>query len=386
AALDGRTQVTMGDISRAAKLALPHRFRRLPFEEMESKEKELETALNNLQENLVTAENQKRSIGKEAEVKDKGAQNTAQSFMGVAGKAPKMKISEIGEPINVSKILNIALNMRKATRGYGRRFTVPSSTVKGRYVKPCIPQEECYDIALDASLRAAALRRARNNYTYEPFLVTSEDIRVKLRKSKTSFLILLVVDSSGSMNVYDRIEAAKGAAYSILKESYPKRDYVGIIMLKSSHAEVLMPPTRHLILGKRYLKMLPSAGKTPLAAGLYKALKVVENEKIKMGLTVPIIVVISDGHANVPLNPNANVEKELRAISKLFFERGIHLVAIDTEKTLNRFAPSVGYMKMIAESAQGSYYNINEVTASVIENIIQSEKISITKTIEQLSK
>jgi magnesium chelatase subunit D len=386
AALDGRTEVTMEDITRAAKLALPHRFRRLPFEEIESKEQELDTALHNLQENLEPPEKQERETEKKSEAKERGTQSTSQDLVEVAGKAPKMKISEIGKPINVNKILNMTLNLRKSTRGYGKRFSVPSSTVKGRYIKPGIPQEECYDIAVDASLRAAALRLARNNGNHEPFEVSSEDLRVKLRKTKTSFLIILVVDSSGSMNVYDRIEAAKGAAYSILTESYPKRDYVGIIMLKSSHAEVIMPPTKHLILGKRYLKALPSTGKTPLAAGLYKALKVVENERTKTGLTMPIIVVISDGHANVPLSPKANIEKELEAISKLFFEKGIHLVAIDTERIPNRFAPNVGYMKMIAENAQGAYYNIDEVTANAIENIIQNEKINLTETIEQLSK
>nr|MDO8080202.1 magnesium chelatase subunit D family protein [Candidatus Freyarchaeota archaeon] len=386
AALDGRTEVTMEDITRAAKLALSHRLRRLPFEETVAKEQELETTLHNLQENLGPPERQERETEKEAETKKRGTQSTSQDLMEVAGKAPKSKISEIGGPINVNKILNMVLNLRKATRGYGKRFSVPSSTVKGRYVKPCVPQEECYDIAVDASLRAAALRLARNNCNHEPFVVSSEDLRVKLRKTKTSFLIILVVDSSGSMNVYDRIEAAKGAAYSILTESYPKRDYVGIIMLKSSHAEVLMPPTKHLILGKRYLKDLPSTGKTPLAAGLYKALKVIENERTKIGLTVPIIVVISDGHANVPLSPKANIEKEIRIISKLLFERGVHLVAIDTERISNRFAPDVGYMKMIAENAQGSYYNIDEVTASAIESIIQSEKVNITETIERLSK
>lgn len=385
AALEGRIEVTMEDITRAAKLALPHRFRRLPFEEIESKEQELEKALHNLPENLDPPEKQERETEKKAEAKERGTQSTSQDLVGVAGKAPKKKISEIGGPINVNKILNMALNVRKPTRGYGKRFSVPSSTVKGRYIKPGLPQEECCDIAVDASMRAAALRLARNSYNHEPFAVSSEDLRVKLRKTKSSSLIILVVDSSGSMNVYDRIEAAKGVAYSILTESYPKRDYVGIIMLKSSHAEVIMPPTKHLILGKRYLKALPSTGKTPLAAGLYKAL-IVENERTKIGLTMPIIVIISDGHANVPLSPKSNIEKELGAISKLFFEKGIHLVAIDTERIPNRFASNVGYMKMIAENAQGSYYNIDEVTASAIENIIQNEKVNLTKTIEQLSK
>ncbi|MEM2145318.1 MAG: ATP-binding protein, partial [Candidatus Jordarchaeaceae archaeon] len=213
AALDGRMEVTMEDITRAAKLALPHRFRRLPFEEIESKEQELETVLLNLQENQVSPEKRERNNEKDVEAKERNAQSISQE-LGVAGKAPKKKISEIGNPINVNKILNMALNLRKATRGYGKRFSVPSDTVRGRYVKPVVPQEEFCDIAVDASLRAAALRLSRNSDNHEPFTINSEDLRVKLRKTKTSFLIILVVDSSGSMNVYDRIEAAKGAAYS----------------------------------------------------------------------------------------------------------------------------------------------------------------------------
>ncbi len=384
AAFNGRTEVTMEDIKKAAKLALPHRFRRLPFEEIESKEQELEITLQNLQEKPSSTNKQETEKEKDAEAKEKGTQSISQDLMGVAGKAPKRKTGEIGSPINVNKILNMATNIRKAAKGYGKRFHVPSSTVKGRYVKPRIPQDKCYDIAVDASLRAAVLRLARNNGHHKPFEVNREDLRVKMRKTKTSFLIILVVDSSGSMNVYDRVEAAKGAAFSILTASYPKRDYVGIIMFKSSQAEVLMQPTKHLILGKRYLRDLPSTGKTPLAAGLYKALKVIENERIKIGLTVPIVVVVSDGHANVPLNPNASIEKELKAISKLFTERGVHLISIDTERVSNRFSPDVGYMKMIAENAQGAYYKIDEVTANSIENIIQNEKVNITETIKTL--
>jgi magnesium chelatase subunit D len=381
AAFNGRTEVTMEDITRAAKLALPHRLRRLPFEEIESKEQELEIALHNLQENRGSTEKQEREAEKEPKAEEKGTQSISQDLMGVAGKAPKNKTGEIGEPINVNKILNMTLNLRKATKGYGKRFSVPSSTVRGRYVKPYVPQDESYDIAVDATLRAAALR-LRNNGNNEPFAVNCEDLRVKIRKTRTSFLIILVVDSSGSMNVFDRIEAAKGAAFSILTESYPKRDYVGIIMFKSSHAEVLMPPTKHLILGKRYLKDLPSTGKTPLAAGLYKALRVIENERMKIGLTIPIVVLISDGHANVPLNPKSKIEKELGFLSKLFAERGVHLVAIDTERISNRlYSLDVGYMKMIAESAQGSYYKIDEVTANSIESIIQNEKVNISETI-----
>ncbi len=380
AAFEGRTEVTMEDITKAAKLALPHRLRRLPFEEIESKEKELEQALQNLQENSNPTSTQKKHTKKETETEERNAQSSFQDLAGVAGKAPKKKIGEIGKPIS-TKMLNMATHLRKSARDYGKRFPVTSDTSKGRYIKPRLSQNQLYDIAFDATLKAAALRLSQNSGGRESFRVDHQDLRFKRRKTKISFLIVLVVDSSSSMNIYERIEAAKGAAYSILTASYPKRDYVGIIILKSTQAEVLVPPTKHLILGKRYLRDLPSTGKTPLAAGLHKALKVIENQKLKIGSTLPIVVVISDGHANVPLSPGANIEKELRAISKLFYDKGIHLISIDTEKVPNIFTPSVGYMKMIAENAQGAYYKIEEVTANTIENIIQNEKENLADSI-----
>jgi magnesium chelatase subunit D len=385
AAFEGRTEVTMEDITKAAKLALPHRLRRLPFEEIESKEKELEQALQNLQENSNPPSTQKKQTKKETETEKRSTQSSIQDLVGVAGKAPKNKIGEIGRPINITKMLNIATHLRRAARGYGKRFPVTSETSKGRYIKPRLFQNQFHDVAFDATLKAAALRLSQNNNGgQESFQVDHQDLRFKMRKTKISFLIVLVVDSSSSMNIHERIEAAKGAAYSILTASYPKRDYVGIIILKSTQAEVLVPPTKHLILGKKYLRDLPSTGKTPLAAGLYKALRVIENQKLKIGSTVPIVVVISDGHANVPLSPGANIEKELKALSKLFYDKGIHLISIDTEKVPNIFAPSVGYMKMIAENAQGVYYKIEEVTANNIENIIQSEKENLADTISTI--
>ena len=60
----------------------------------------------------------------------------------------------------------------------------------------------------------------------------------------------------------------------------------------------------------------------------------------------------------------------------------MHLVALDTERVSSRFTPTVGYMRMIAENAQGAYYKIDEVTASTIENIIQTEKTCITETMK----
>nr|MDO8089790.1 ATP-binding protein [Candidatus Sigynarchaeota archaeon] len=132
AAFDGRTEVTLEDVRKAARLALPHRLRRLPFEEIFSKEQELETALQNLQQE--EPKQKKKEAEREEAEEGAGAQSTPQEIVGVAGKAPKKKTGEIGRPINANKILNMALNLRRAAKGYGKRFRVPSGTVKGRYV------------------------------------------------------------------------------------------------------------------------------------------------------------------------------------------------------------------------------------------------------------
>jgi magnesium chelatase subunit D len=48
------------------------------------------------------------------------------------------------------------------------------------------------------------------------------------------------------MAVY-RIRQAKGAALSLLKQSYIKRDRVAIVGFRGTSAEVLLPPSRSML-------------------------------------------------------------------------------------------------------------------------------------------
>ena len=93
------------------------------------------------------------------------------------------------EGFDIKKLLKI--KGKKKRKLYGKR--VDSTTQKGKYVKSKLPKDIKSDIAIDATLRAAAM-------SSEGIMkVKSEDIRHKVRKHGAKASIALVVDISGSM-------------------------------------------------------------------------------------------------------------------------------------------------------------------------------------------
>ncbi|MEM2465340.1 MAG: VWA domain-containing protein [Candidatus Bathyarchaeia archaeon] len=125
-------------------------------------------------------------------------------------------------------------------------------------VKRVIPRGEASDVAIDATIRAAAARAASHGEaTLE---ISDEDIREKVRRVRASSLVILVVDASGSMAARRRMEAAKGAALRILANSYTRRDKVAFIAFRGAAAEILLPPTSSVDLAQEALRELPTGG------------------------------------------------------------------------------------------------------------------------------
>jgi len=74
---------------------------------------------------------------------------------------------------------------------------------------------------------------------------------------------------------------------------------VCIVSFRGAQAQLLLPPTRSLVRAKRAMAGLPGGGGTPLAL----ALKMSHEQAVQLqrqGIT-PILVVLSDGRANVTL-------------------------------------------------------------------------------------
>ncbi|MDP2726223.1 MAG: VWA domain-containing protein [Dehalococcoidia bacterium] len=117
---------------------------------------------------------------------------------------------------------------RKPREARGKRSQAKSKRPRGRYVGSR-PSKEARDIALDATIRAAAPKQKERGFTGDVLQIKMEDLHSKIRERKVGNLLLFIVDASGSMGVGQRMSAAKGAVLSLLADAYQRRDKVGMI-------------------------------------------------------------------------------------------------------------------------------------------------------------
>jgi magnesium chelatase subunit D len=127
----------------------------------------------------------------------------------------------------------------------------------------------------------------------------SEDLHIKQYLKRRGTVTIFLVDASGS-SATQRLAEAKGALEELLAQCYIRRDEVAMVSMRGAKAEIVLPPTRSLARAKRNLATLPGGGGTPLAAG-FRAANEMAISLERKGLT-PIIVIMSDGKANVNLH------------------------------------------------------------------------------------
>ena len=109
--------------------------------------------------------------------------------------------------------------------------------------------------------------------------VTPGDLRVSLRRGRESNLIVLLLDTSGSMAARRRSAAVSTAALSLLDDAYRRRDKVALLTFRGDGATLVVPPTSSVELAARRLRDLPVGGRTPLAAGLEAVRQLVRRER-----------------------------------------------------------------------------------------------------------
>jgi magnesium chelatase subunit D len=150
-----------------------------------------------------------------------------------------------------------------------------------------------------ATLRAAAPQQAwRKRRAGQRLAIRVDDLHVQRHQQHSASCLILAVDASGS-SALQRLAEAKGAVELLLQQSYARRDQVCIVAFKGAQAQLLVPATRSLVRAKRAMTGLPGGGGTPLASALKLACEQAVLQR-RQGLT-PLLVVLSDGHANVNL-------------------------------------------------------------------------------------
>jgi magnesium chelatase subunit D len=150
-----------------------------------------------------------------------------------------------------------------------------------------------------ATLRAAAPKQKLRSGTGQGRVaIRSEDFHVHRFQQNSASCMILALDASGSAAL-QRLAEAKGAVELLLQQSYARRDSVCIVAFRGAKAQLLLPMTRSLVRAKRAMTGLPGGGGTPLALALKMACE--QSIQLQRQGVTPILVVLSDGRANVTL-------------------------------------------------------------------------------------
>jgi len=232
--------------------------------------------------------------------------------------------------------------------------------------------ERYFDVAMDATLRAAMLHADPSDTSGAP-LIQPGDLRKKRYKRPLKTLVVFVVDASDSMGqgTFARMKAAKGAALAVLTQARLKRYRVGMVAFRDKSAQAVLQPTDSLSLARRRLHQLPSGGATPFAHGLITAWRMIKTERLKDPSVRPLMVVISDGEANIPYDENNNafnIMGELLMISERIGEDHISSVIIDTKPRIGRSDDMV----RVARSLNGTYHHIDGLKAGNVVTLVSA--------------
>jgi magnesium chelatase subunit D len=175
-------------------------------------------------------------------------------------------------------------------------------------------------------------------------------------EEKTGNTIIFVVDASGSMGVKKRMSAVKGAVLSLLIDAYQKRDKVGIVTFRGDCADLLLSPTSSIDLAETKLKVIPTGGRTPLGKGLQMGFDVLSQELHRDPKTKPLLILISDGKANVSSAAEKPLD-ELKKIADCIQKAKIPSLMLDSEAGLVR----LGYAEKLANMMGAKYMKLDEI-------------------------
>ena len=350
AAWNGHNEITKEDIDEAAPYVLLHR-RRNTQQPPEEEPQEQDSREQNDPSDAPPPD-RRDSDGPPPQSPPQGRGRDQNFAMGKS-----FKVSDFGHSAS-----------RQTHKGFGKRTTAKSAGKMGRYVYS-VQQNLTGDLALDATIRAAAPYQVSRNKNGLAIAIREADIREKVRQRKYANLIVFVVDASGSMGASKRMTETKGAILSLLKDAYVKRDKVCLIAFRGNEAQVLLPPTRSVDRGVRLLETMAVGGRTPLNHGIAKGLQVIQSELKKNPGVLPYMVMITDGKGNVSIDKNLKPKQELLEISeKLRAFPYINTMVLDIERS---GAMSFGIAREMALRMGASYQKIETLNAGAIIQAIE---------------
>lgn len=366
AALAERRYVLPKDLEKAAEFVLPHRMRKNWEEELPQSDELEDPDKNNTEKDQESENNDPGDDGEDpsgnhiVEAMGNGGNNDESSSD--MPEFPQGADDEKVDPADSHVILPPLWiqneKKRFSPKGSGKRNMTRSDERQGRYVKAGIPKGETHDIAIDATLRAAAPHQKGRRSNGCAVVIRHEDIRRKEREKRTGNIFLFLVDASGSMGARERMKAVKGVVFKMLADAYQKRDRVGMIAFRRDRAEVLLPITRSIEFAQKKLAALPTGGKTPLAQGLIKAEDMLDRLYKQDPLQDPVLILITDGRATNSLNKNTDPVRDALSEAERIGHRHMLAAVIDTESSFIK----LGLAKELAQKMGASYFHVDKIS------------------------
>jgi len=393
AAWHGRTEVSRADIRAAARLALPHRRRRNPFDTPGLDEDLLDAILGDqeldphdddpgaLPETDPQEGNQ--SDGQESDsgsaepagnARSSEAEESAQSQHDAQAQHPDQPTEQDQPESRTPGGASSTVDAGHAFRT--RLFTVSGSgegeagrrsraiTSLGRTVGSApLGGRSSGTAHLTATVRAAAPHQISRGRTSAGLLLQREDLRLAVKEGRESNLMLFCVDASGSMAARKRMEQVKTAVLSLLMDAYQRRDKVALVTFRGSSAVLALPPTSSVEVAAKRLADLPAGGRTPLAEGLLTAREVLRLERIRDPRRRPLLIVVTDGRAT--FGPDALSRS--RQVGALLATEQVASLVIDCET--GRFR--MGLAGVLASALAAQYVALGEVGAQELAAVVR---------------
>ena len=350
AALNGRRKTTTDDIIYATELTLNHR--RTIFE----KKKEAEPTKNEtlaypnrdimrfVHDDRPAVQKAKEEKEAEGEEEDDDDGITVEQTVSLSDVEPQALLEvnnlefneEYFETELVAKVAERfdTVDLMEAADYYGvegqnkRQKYVESAT--GKYTAFRVPKGDCSDIAIDATIRAAAPHQFSRKREGGKIKITKDDIREKVRTKHVENAFYFMLDASGSLVIRNRIGKTKAAILSMLELHFAKRDRVGLMTFNEKRIEEVMPPTRAVEhLSDAITNIAVDTG-TPLSQAFMECWRFVKSYRKKHPEAFIHIVLFSDGRATQSINPDIDPCEEALEIAKHLHEENVDWIVVDT--------------------------------------------------------
>jgi len=374
ASCENRKEVTEKEVNEAADLVLLHRVRMPPsppqHQPEEKKEEppsppEEEKEPEKGEEKPETRNQQKTEEGKKEEEGEGEKKDKEEPKNGKPAGQPLERVFPVGETFKTKRIQ--MERDRVLRKGSGRRSRTRSSSKAGRYIMSRM-QRKTSDLALDATIRAAAPYQKQRRREDVAIAIEESDIREKVREKRIGNFIVFVVDASGSMGAGKRMTETKGAILSLLLDAYQKRDKISMIAFRGDHAEVLLPPTGSVELAHKLLEELPTGGKTPLCHGISLGCQIIQSNFRKDPDTYPLLILISDGKANVSQYGGKPLAEAMEMAEEIKNDPRINTAVIDVEK---QGLISFGLSHQLSNRMGAKYFKVDDLKADTLVEVLR---------------